>query len=74
MLAFVSPVNALSLGEPIIYPDVQGRAYTAIQTNESAIVYVARMLGENDSLAKIFFIASDFVKEKKFRPKMNSAT
>lgn len=65
MLAFVSPVNARSLGEPIIYPDIQGKPYTAIQTNESAIVYVERMLGEKNSLAKIFLIASDSVRKGK---------
>ena len=68
MLAFVSPVNARSLSEPINYPDVQGRPYTAIQTNESAIICVERMLGEDNSLAKIFLIASDFVKVKKVPP------
>lgn len=65
MLAFVSPVNARSLSDPIDYPDVQGRPYKAIQTNESAIIYVERMLGENNSLSKIFLIASDFVKNGK---------
>ena len=64
MLAFVSPVNAMSLSKPINYRDVQGISYKAIQTNESAIVYVARMLGAN-SLVKIFLIASDFVKNGK---------
>ena len=50
MLAFVSPVLDRSLSNPINYPDVQGRAYTAIQTNE---------------LEKIFLIASDSVKNGK---------
>ena len=67
MLAFVSPVSAFSLNEPINYPDIQGQPYTAIQTNESAIVYVARMLGA-DSLAQIFLIASDSVKSGKVQP------
>jgi len=67
MLAFVSPVSAHSLSEPIIYPDIQGRPYSAIQTNESAIVYVARMLGA-DSLAQIFLITSDSVKKEKVQP------
>ena len=67
MLAFVSPVSARSLSEPIIYPDIQGRPYSAIQTNESAIVYVARMLGA-DSLAQIFLITSDSVKKEKVQP------
>ena len=61
LLAFVSPVNPRYLHEPITYPDIQGRPYSAIQTNESAIVYVERMLGA-DSLAQIFLIASDSVK------------
>ena len=53
MLAFVSPVSEFPLRKPINYPDIQGRPYTAIQTNESAIVYVSRML-EPQSLEKIF--------------------
>lgn len=66
MLAFVSPVNPFSLNKPINYPDIQGRPYTAIQTNESAIVYVERMLEqENLSLSKIFLIVSDSVKTGK---------
>lgn len=66
MLAFVSPVSARSLQSPIKYPDIQGKPYEAIQTNESAIIYVERMLGEkNSSLDKIFLIASDMVKNEK---------
>lgn len=64
MLAFVSPVSAYYLSNPIPYADIQGRPYTAIQTNESAIVYVERML-DAQSLSKIFLIASDFVKRDK---------
>lgn len=64
MLAFVSPVSAVSLSNPITYPNLQGATYTAIQTNESAIVYVERMLGKNP-LEKIFLIASDSVKNGK---------
>lgn len=67
MLAFVSPVSALSLSKPINYPDICGRAYTAIQTNESAIVYVQRMLGA-ESLSKIFLIVSESVKSGKVQP------
>lgn len=67
MLAFVSPVSDHYLKNPIKYPDIQGRPYTAIQTNESAIVSVARMLGA-DSLAQIFLIASDDVKNNKVPP------
>lgn len=63
MLAFVSPVNARSLSEPIKYGNIQGREYSAIQTNESAIVFVERKLeAAGDSLSKIFLIASDYVK------------
>ena len=66
VLAFVSPVSALSLNKPISYPDIQGRPYSAIQTKESAIVYVERMLAQrNVSLSKIFLIASDSVKTGK---------
>ena len=64
MLAFVSLVSPRYLSNPITYPDIQGRAYTAIQTNESAIVYVERMLGDKNSLSKIFLIASDSVYKK----------
>ena len=65
MLAFVSPVLEHSLKNPIPYPDIQGRPYTAIQTNESAIVYVERMLGAGNSLAKIFLMASSSVQNDK---------
>lgn len=69
MLAFVSPVNPLSLSQPIEYLDIQGRPYTAIQTNESAIVYVERMLAaKGKSLAKIFLIVSNSVKNDKVQP------
>lgn len=68
MLAFVSPVLPHSLSKPINYPDVQGAPYQAIQTNESAIVYVERMLGKNNSLSKIFLIASDSVQRDKVSP------
>ena len=64
MLAFVSPVSPNFADREIIYPDIQGRQYAAIQTNESAIVYVERMLGgQKNSLSKIFLIASDFVRK-----------
>ena len=62
MLAFVSPVNPFYLREPINY-EIFGRPYSAIQTNEAAIVYVERML--ENSLSKIFLIASDHVKTAK---------
>ena len=63
MLAFVSPVNKNFLLAPIKYPDIQGKPYTAIQTNESAVVYVERMI--EGSLEQIFLIASDAVKTGK---------
>ena len=66
MLAFVSPVNVLLLNNPINYPDIQGRPYSAIQTNESAIVCVQRMLGA-ELLSKIFLITSDSVKSDKIQ-------
>ena len=66
LLAFVSPVLVRSLNSPIHYPDIHGRAYTAIQTNESAIVFVERMLAaKENSLSKIFLIASDSVQTDK---------
>ena len=61
MLAFVSVVSEFRIKNPIFYEDIQGKPYNSIQTNESAIVYVERMLKEN-SLSKIFLIASDRVK------------
>ena len=63
MLAFVSPVNPMYINNPITYQNIQGQPYTSIQTNESAIVYIERMLGK-DSLSKIFLIASDSVRNK----------
>ena len=67
MLAFVSTVSQKSLETPVKYPDIKGAPYTAIQTNESAIVHVERGLGE-DSLAQIFLIASNIVKTGKIPP------
>lgn len=69
MLAFVSTVNPRSLSAPIVYPDICGRPYSAIQTNESAIVHVQRMLSDaGKSLSKIFLIVSDSVKNDKVPP------
>ena len=62
MIAFVSPVNARTLTNPIDY-NIQGSPYRSIQTNESAIVYIERMLAP-DSLSKIFLIASDKVRNE----------
>ena len=62
MLAFVSPVNPRFLSAPILY-NIQGRPYSSIQTNESAIVYIERML-DGDSLSKIFLVATDKVRNE----------
>ena len=62
MIAFVSPVNARTLTNPINY-NIQGSPYRSIQTNESAIVYIERMLAP-DALSKIFLIASDKVRNE----------
>ena len=61
MLTFVSPVNARYISEPIVYPDILGQPYRSIQTNESAIVCIERML-RAESLSRIFLIASDHVR------------
>ncbi len=66
MLAFVSTVNPNYMKNPVPYSDIQGKSYDAIQTNESAIVYVERMLeAKGDSLSKIFLIASSAVNTEK---------
>lgn len=63
MLAFVSVVSDYRLKNPIYYKDIQGAPFSAIQTNESAIAYVERMLNKkSDMLSKIFLIVSDKVK------------
>lgn len=67
MLAFVSTVNPRYLKSPITYI-LHGAPYAAIQTNESAVAYVERGLGE-DSLAQIFLIVSNAVKSGKI-PKL----
>ena len=67
MLAFVSTVSPFSLKSPITYK-IHGAPYVAIQTNESAVAYVERGLGE-DSLAQIFLIVSNAVKSGKI-PKL----
>lgn len=59
MLAFVSPVKKSSLDEPTTYPDLSGRPYTGIQTNEAAIVYANRAF----SLDRLFVVASDYVQD-----------
>ncbi len=55
MLAFVSVVSAFRVKNPVAYEKIQGAPYDSIQTNESAIVYVERMLKKN-SLSKILMI------------------
>ncbi|MBO4401251.1 MAG: hypothetical protein J5809_05340 [Selenomonadaceae bacterium] len=67
MLAFVSTVSPYSLKSPITYR-IHGAPYTAVQTNESAIVHVERGLGK-DSLAQIFLIVTSAVKNGKI-PKL----
>lgn len=61
MLAFVSMVT--NINDPVQYDNLQGASYSAIQTNESAIVYVQRKLEKesHSKLAKIFLIVSDTV-------------
>ena len=62
MLAFVSVVTRETT---IDYPAIQGAPYSAIQTNESAVVYVERKLNrESNSLSKIFLIVSNKVKSE----------
>ncbi len=63
MLAFVSVVSPFRIKNPVNYENIQGEPYTSIQTNESAVVYVERMLKKN-SLSKIFLITSDKVKNE----------
>ena len=62
MIGFVSLVNDYTLHNPISYLDIVGKPYTAIQTNESAIVWIKRWL-QNKSLDKLFLIVSKTVKE-----------
>ena len=62
MLAFVSPISPRYLSDPILY-NIQGRPYSSIQTNESAIVYIERML-DGESLSKIFLVATDKVRNE----------
>lgn len=66
LIAFVSTVSEKFINSPIIYPNINGKPYAAIQTNEAAIIYLARMFGAN-SLEQIFLIASDKVKDNSNR-------
>ena len=61
MLAFVSLVQERNVAEPIHYPDISGQPYTAIQTNESAIIAVQRQL-EDNPLSGVFLVCSEKVK------------
>jgi len=61
MLAFVSLVQDRNVAEPIDYPDINGEPYTAIQTNESAIIAVQRQLKDNP-LSGVFLVCSEKVK------------
>ncbi|MBE6100577.1 MAG: hypothetical protein E7200_00505 [Selenomonas ruminantium] len=60
MLAFVSLVQQRSVDNPIRYWGVGGKPYTAIQTNESAIIAVQRELGDNP-LDAVFLVSSEKV-------------
>lgn len=60
MLAFVSLVQQRNIDNPIQYSDICGAPYTAIQTNESAIIATQRELG-NSPLDKIFLVSSEKV-------------
>ncbi len=60
MLAFVSLVQQRSIDNPIRYWGVGGKPYTAIQTNESAIIAVQRELG-NNPLDAVFLVSSEKV-------------
>ena len=66
MLAFVSVVSAYRVQNPIIYPDIHGKEYISIQTNESAVVFAER----KNPLSKIFLIATNAVKNN-FAPAEN---
>lgn len=59
MLAFVSPIKKIFFDDPVSYPDIAGREYKGVQTNEAAIVKADRLF----HLDHIFFVASEKVKE-----------
>lgn len=61
MLAFISLVNPRSIESPVEYPDLMGEPYTAVQTNEAPVVYMQRLLKENQ-LDSLFLIASGKVR------------
>lgn len=61
ILAFVSLVQERNVAEPIYYPNINGKPYTAIQTNESAIIAVQRQL-EDNPLSGVFLVCSEKVK------------
>ncbi|MDY2685427.1 MAG: TM1812 family CRISPR-associated protein [Selenomonadaceae bacterium] len=61
MIAFVSLVSRLT---ETTYPNIQGREYHGVQTNEAAIVKAQRTLQQQGmELDQIFLIASDAVNE-----------
>ena len=61
MIAFVSLVSRLT---ETTYPNIQGREYHGVQTNEAAIVKAQRTLQQQGmELDRIFLIASDAVNE-----------
>lgn len=66
MLAFVSVVSLYRIQNPIIYPDICGKKYISVQTNESAVVFEER----KNPLSKIFLIATNAVKNN-FAPAEN---
>ena len=61
MLAFISLVNPRSIESPVEYSDLMGEPYTAVQTNEAPVVYMQRLLKENQ-LDSLFLIASGKVR------------
>ena len=73
LIAFVSTVSEKFINSPIVYPNLNGKPYSAVQTNEAAIVYLARMFGEN-SLEQIFLIASDKVKNEQIETEFGKIT
>jgi len=74
LFAFVSLVTERSVKHPIHYDDLAGEPYTAVQTNESAIVFKERELRKKGAaLERIFFLvsrkaASDIAPSEEFGP------
>ena len=60
MVAFVSLVHPTLTART--YPDLAGKPYTAIQTNEAAIIDVTRQLKARDmTLDRLYLVASDTI-------------